>query len=248
MSQGNIGASGARERNYPAALLRLCLLAAAVALSMAFLDDPLARWARDDWESVPKMLQSLLDAAKYYGQGFGVIFVFLLIFVMDPKRRRQAVQIVIAMLLVVVVTFAMKSVAGRARPHHFLTTGETWAFLRGAQSAAFASMPSAHAAGAFALTAVLVHCYPKVRRILIAAAFLCAISRITDLQHYLSDVILGSAVGAWIGMAVFRWQWTSTAAEKISVKIAPLLSAVESPVHADQNRPSAGPKEESNKA
>jgi membrane-associated phospholipid phosphatase len=65
-------------------------------------------------------------------------------------------------------------------------------------SASHVSFPSGHSACAFAIGTIVASEYgdrPFVRLLAYGAAALCAFSRLNDNAHYLSDVIVGSAIG-----------------------------------------------------
>ena len=67
-----------------------------------------------------------------------------------------------------------------------------------------ASMPSGHAAGAFAAVAAVGLVHPRLRWPLLALAALIALSRVWLGVHYLTDVVAGAALGATIAYAVWR--------------------------------------------
>ena len=67
-----------------------------------------------------------------------------------------------------------------------------------------ASMPSGHAAGAFAAAVAVGLVHPRLRWPLLALAALIALSRVWLGVHYLTDVIVGAALGATIAYAAWR--------------------------------------------
>jgi membrane-associated phospholipid phosphatase len=66
-----------------------------------------------------------------------------------------------------------------------------------------ASMPSGHAAGAFAAALAVGLVHPRLRWPLLALAALIALSRVWLGVHYLSDVIAGAALGSAVALAVY---------------------------------------------
>ena len=66
---------------------------------------------------------------------------------------------------------------------------------------ASASFPSGHSATAFATAAAVALFYPRLRVPLFALAALVALSRVYLGMHYATDVLVGSALGAAIGLA-----------------------------------------------
>jgi membrane-associated phospholipid phosphatase len=63
------------------------------------------------------------------------------------------------------------------------------------------SFPSGHSATAFATAVAVGLLYPRLRTPLLALAALVAVSRVYLGVHYVSDVLVGSALGALIGLA-----------------------------------------------
>lgn len=64
-----------------------------------------------------------------------------------------------------------------------------------------ASFPSGHAATAFAAAVAVGLLYPRLRKPLLALAALIALSRVYLGVHFVTDVVVGSALGAAIGFA-----------------------------------------------
>jgi len=92
-----------------------------------------------------------------------------------------------------------KSVAQRTRPNSDNGRGD---FLDGG-----ASFPSGHATVSWALASVIAHEYKDNRLISFSAYGVAAIvsaSRFTGRNHFLSDVLVGSAIGYGIGRYVYR--------------------------------------------
>jgi membrane-associated phospholipid phosphatase len=66
------------------------------------------------------------------------------------------------------------------------------------------SMPSTHAATAFAAGVAVGLVHPRLRWPLVALAALIACSRVWLGVHYLSDVLVGGAVGTGIALVLFQ--------------------------------------------
>jgi hypothetical protein len=87
-----------------------------------------------------------------------------------------------------VVTRSMKFIAGRRRP-----------------SGGPESLPSGHASASFASAAVLdSHFGPKVGLPAYAAAGFIAWTRVRDNAHWLTDIVVGGAIGTAVGRTVAR--------------------------------------------
>lgn len=65
------------------------------------------------------------------------------------------------------------------------------------------SMPSGHASTAFAAAVAVGLVHPRLRLPLLALAALIAISRVWLGVHYLSDVIVGAALGSAVALALW---------------------------------------------
>jgi membrane-associated phospholipid phosphatase len=63
------------------------------------------------------------------------------------------------------------------------------------------SFPSGHAATAFAAAVAVGLLYPRLRKPLLALAALIALSRVYLGVHFVTDIVVGSALGAAIGYA-----------------------------------------------
>jgi len=66
-----------------------------------------------------------------------------------------------------------------------------------------AAMPSGHAAGAFAAAVAVGLVHPRLRWPLIVLAALIALSRVWLGVHYLSDVLVGAALGTAVALTVY---------------------------------------------
>jgi membrane-associated phospholipid phosphatase len=100
----------------------------------------------------------------------------------------------------------LKHIIGRPRPRF----AHSDAFSLGPSLATgFDSFPSGHAANAFGAAAVLAWFFPAVRIPLYLVAGLVALSRVLRGSHFLTDVLVGAAVGVVIGSMVVvglkRW-------------------------------------------
>jgi undecaprenyl-diphosphatase len=67
------------------------------------------------------------------------------------------------------------------------------------------SFPSGHSTTAFAVALSLGGFYPEIMPVLLVLAANVAISRVVVGMHFLSDVLVGSGMGALLGYAAFRF-------------------------------------------
>ena len=96
------------------------------------------------------------------------------------------------------ITFALQSAALRQRPYAGNGSGQF--FTRGN------SFPSQHAAFAWSVASIAAHEYPGPMTKLIAYGLATSISvtRVTGKQHFPSDVLVGSALGWYLGRQIYR--------------------------------------------
>jgi len=67
------------------------------------------------------------------------------------------------------------------------------------------SFPSGHSTTAFAVALSLGSFYPEIMPVLLVLAINVAVSRVIVGMHFLSDVLVGSGMGALLGYAAFRF-------------------------------------------
>jgi len=67
------------------------------------------------------------------------------------------------------------------------------------------SFPSGHSTTAFAVAVALGSFYPEIMPVLLVLAANVAVSRVIVGMHFLSDVLVGSGMGALLGYAAFRF-------------------------------------------
>ena len=189
----------------PKAVSLLSLLAVAAALCV---DLPVQRAVGFD-----KPRGALLDffhAIETFGNGFGVLMVVAAVVVLDRCRRVQTSRLLAASLGAGLVTDVVKLFVSRSRPHSFeLESGTVWDTFTGvlpltSAGSAGQSFPSAHTACAFGLAMALTLAYPTGRRLFFLFAAGVALQRVCVDAHYLSDVVVGAAIGTAWAYAVFR--------------------------------------------
>ena len=97
-----------------------------------------------------------------------------------------------------IVTEGLKLATGRQRPDQ---GGEAGRFFSGGQS-----FPSENAAAAWSFAAVMAHEYPGWLSKVLAygAASGISVARVTQRRHFLSDVVIGAALGYSVGHYVYR--------------------------------------------
>jgi membrane-associated phospholipid phosphatase len=189
-------------------LVYIFLVAAAVALSAVVLDMPVGTF-RNQWpQSLTDWCLRLTDFTRtvWVLSASGVMVLLALgIRSLVPAGAMRALaarcaQVVMFIFLSVaaagLVTTLLKWGIGRARPVHYEALG---AFhFQPFTDDSFASFPSGHATTAGALFAALALLAPRYRNVFLVVAAGLASCRIVVGMHYLSDVVAGLAIGAWI--------------------------------------------------
>lgn len=145
----------------------------------------------------------------------------------DARARETGLLGAEALLDSEIVVLALKTATQRPRPRVDDASGEF--YDRGN------SFPSGHAISAWSLATVIANEYKHRRLVQVSAYGLAAavsISRYTGRNHFLSDVLVGSALGYGIGRYVYRAHHDSSMDEsggtlkpgKIGSKLFPLVS------------------------
>ncbi len=167
-----------------------------------------------DW---PGIWFDLVDAFRLFGEPLGIAIVLTTIGVMDRSRRRWIPIIIALTVAASLAAIGLKVLVSRQRPEH--VRGQT--VVRGPEvSGVDSSFPSGHAASAFAFACGLCLLYGYGRAWFLWWAFTCALSRVTDGMHFVSDVV----AGAWLGWEIALWLWP------------PLARLVSGPARADESR------------
>lgn len=117
----------------------------------------------------------------------------------DYRSRETGILIAEASVNTLIVGTALKAISQRGRPE---TGRERSEFFEGGNS-----FPSGHSAQAWAVATVIANEYRHRRLVQVAAygvASAVSVARFTGGKHYLSDVLIGSALGFGIGRYVFH--------------------------------------------
>ena len=130
--------------------------------------------------------------------GYAIVMI-LILWKGNRKSRWLVLGSVIALAVSDLTASALiKPLAGRPRPCHTLTDIHLLV-----NCGAGLSMPSSHAANAFAQWAFWSQFATKYRWPLLVIAFLVAVSRVFVGVHYPGDVLIGSLVGLLVGALVY---------------------------------------------
>jgi len=185
---------------------------AAVATSV---DCRLSSWmlGQQRWAA---LLRDALRPCELFGHGLVVVLIVGAVHQLDPARRWALPRMLGGAWLSGIAANVVKMCIVRIRPHHFQFDGTVWETFGQWLPLASAgsggqSFPSGHAATAFGLAAVLAWLYPRGRRFFWVMAVLVACQRVASGAHYLSDVLVGAAIGLLVGRACTLpwrpWNW-----------------------------------------
>lgn len=161
-------------------------------------DDEIFRKVNEDWASPG--ITELSSQIGWLGNGVIDLGICGLIGIKDPKTAYLGAN---AIVYAGIITQILKITLGRARP--YAGEGDPGSSLRFAGptlKSGYDSMPSGHAATAFALATVLADRYPKYKTAFYMMATLVAISRVYEGVHWPSDVFFGAAIGVWSANSV----------------------------------------------
>jgi len=188
-------------------LVRFVLLFVFVDLLMAFVDLPLSEAMRGldpDLRLFFRHLTKLGDS-KYWLVPLALILPFVLAArqaIEDASSRRMLNWMASALLFAFVAIAAsglfvdvLKIIFGRTRPRLWEEEGLYGFAPFALTDSLYKSFPSGHANTALAVAAVLACFWPRLRYLFLALALPVAVSRVVITAHYLSDVIVGGAIG-----------------------------------------------------
>ncbi len=117
----------------------------------------------------------------------------------DPNRYHALEAGVSAVAVGIIIFHKIKHKVGRIRPRDI--EPHCWACIVTRDRFSF---PSGHSTTAFAVALSLGSFYPEAQPLLLAMAANVAVSRVVVGMHFLSDVLVGSAMGATLGYVAFR--------------------------------------------
>jgi membrane-associated phospholipid phosphatase len=203
------------KRWRPFVLPLLLVVAATLALAI---DCPLAHWCVD--KNCPRLLRRLCGVAEPFGNGLGVMVIALGIYVLDPARRGKLARVLAMSLGAGMAANGVKLLVARVRPRYFDFSGTLqdtfgrWLPL-GAGGSAQQSFPSAHAATAIGLAIALGWLYPRGRWLFAALAVLVACQRMEGGNHYLSDTLVGAAIGWAVAMPFLGNAWLASRFDRL---------------------------------
>ena len=156
-------------------------------------------------ESQVKWSREVSYAGSIYGLGaFAGTIYFIGRETKNARARETGILSAEALVDTAIVSGALKGISQRARP---LDGHERSEFFDGGSS-----FPSGHSIQVWSVATIVAHEYSGSRAVQIAAyglASAVSIARFTGHKHYISDVVVGSAMGYGIGRYVFKAHHTT---------------------------------------
>ena len=173
-------------------------LAIDIRLSRYFFENPLPGFPRD-----------VVRFCEAFGQGAGVCVILATAFALAPRQRRAIVHTALAVTGAGLAANLAKLGVERCRPRAFAfaLSDDVWDTFRSsfalppASSSSLMSFPSAHSATAAALAVMLAWAFPRGRWAFAAIALLACLQRLSSSAHFLSDVLIGAALGILYAVA-----------------------------------------------
>ncbi len=207
-----------------------------------------AKWLSGD-------LRREAEAWQQYGQGVFICVLVLVVWLLDPTRRRRLLDLGLALAIAQAVSTGGKMLIGRPRPREwfndpytFLTPwGEypikvngqyrlvhAWDTHAGAGTDLW-SMPSSHTLFAAVVSVFIATLYPRLRWVALGLVLVVGSGRIMFDAHWPTDVIVGGAagwligrcvVGSYAGVRLLDWVWVRVV-NRAAVPAYPALAAAD---------------------
>lgn len=165
-------------------------------LSYFYLDIPAALWFRgmngSGFYRAFKLLTRMGESQWYLAAG---LLSYLMLRRTKPAVASSGLLLFSSVALSGLAADLVKILLGRARPKLFFSES-VYGFDLLHFEHAWISFPSGHSATAFSVASTLCILFPQYRIVFFLWAALIAFSRVATTQHYLSDVLAGSLLGA----------------------------------------------------
>jgi len=205
-----------------------------------------AAWFADPWvrESTRTLQDKLggdlrreLELLQQFGDAATVLIAAVIVWLMDPGRRRRLLDLIAASVGTGLVVQALKMGIGRPRPRFedpgvLLWPWGAYPIERASGSGVYHaweawepirsdlwSMPSSHTSAAVALAVWLGVVYPRLRPLVIGWVVVVGVSRVLLGAHFLSDVLIGAGAGFVVAHAAVRGYWGVRALDWLWVRV-----------------------------
>lgn len=112
------------------------------------------------------------------------------------RLARSSLLVILVLLTGGLLTWVLKQVVARGRPHLFLESG-FYGMSAPFSGAPFNSFPSSHSFTAFGVALALARVLPAWRMPLLLLAYVVGLSRVIALEHFVSDVVASAFIAVW---------------------------------------------------
>jgi membrane-associated phospholipid phosphatase len=173
-----------------------------LAVAALLVDQPVAQYVK--LGKVPGDFKSLVRLSEAFAYGGTVGLIILLAAVLDPRGWRVVPRLAITAFGAGLLADGLKLLVARERPSlaeasgPILDTFVGWLPLFQGNHR-LQSFPSGHTATAVGLAVALGTLYPRGWWLFVAIAALSGFQRIESESHFLSDVLVGAAIGCLVG-------------------------------------------------
>jgi len=150
--------------------------------------------------SAPRWFRTWMLLATRAGDGWLWVALGIAILCSSALTRFEAIAAgILAVCSGILIFHKLKRLVGRVRPRDIEPS--CWAPVVTRDRFSF---PSGHSTTAFAVALSLGSFFPEIMPLLLVLAANVAISRVFVGMHFLSDVIVGSGMGALLGYLAYR--------------------------------------------
>lgn len=166
-------------------------------------DQDIYDWVR---ENRSPSSEDASSAFSYFGNGGLLLGLAAVLYAageisQEDGWRKTALLSIESLATASILVWGMKAVSGRARPY----AGESsHSFRPFSFKSRYWSMPSGHAAAAFAVATTIAEQSDEVALdiLVYSLATIAGFSRIHDNKHWASDIFIGSAIGYFVGKKI----------------------------------------------
>lgn len=202
------------------------LLALAAGASALWIDLPLAIWIRQSVSDGVNQSFEWIGELGESGRYIGVALAFYIVGLVglargwgNPVRMsfasmaRGSLLMLSTMAVGGLIVLILKRSVARARPELFFEKGIYGLGESFSRAQQFNSFPSSHTYAAFAVAVVVGILAPRWRWAFLSLGALVAVSRLVNLDHYLSDVMTAAGIAIAVGHLLAprilssRYQW-----------------------------------------
>ena len=185
-------------------------LLATILASIVLIDRPLALLVANQLAPVEKVSGAFTTALEWIFAFDLSKYLYAILFLLaggvlhvaqkGMARSRYFYFLGATLLLSRLVSGTLKNVFERVRPFEWIKSGAPADFFVDGGS----SFPSGHAAFYFGLFLPLALIHPRYRWLFIALAFLAALARVCDQDHYLSDILASAFVAVLLAFGLAK--------------------------------------------